>query len=298
MTDSKTIIISPFAGGLGDNLCVSTLPELYAQQGYRVLIGRPVVEPAIRNPETKKLVWEMNPFVAGFTDEMGKTFNNREMHRWIWQQRETRTLVEAMEVLHGFPPTHRFPQIHYQPKPRPDVSETIFADPTAITQTITAGTFEQFIDHVCRARRYRKEDIVVLTSKHAGARGGDALARNKRYVVNDIFEYADIIASCRLFLTSESGGAILASAIRGDQPAPEVMSLFTTEGVNDRLYQFPNVRYCVASKPKGDYIVHIDKQLEDPTQLRMFGVGLRNRTKAQRHAVKNFVRGIFKSRSP
>lgn len=251
-------IISPYAGGLGDNLCFSTLPELYARSGYTVLIGRPAVEPAIRNPETKRLVWEMNPFVSGFVDEVGTVFSHREMHAWIWAQKTTRTLVEAMEALHGFEPTHRFPRVFYQPKWRPEAREAIFADPTSISQRMQPQVFDAFIDHICRARSLDRNRIVVLTSKHSGAQGMQALEGNPRYAVKDIFEYADLIASCALFIASESGGAILASALRREEPSPEIFSLFTNHGMNDRLFQFPNVRYCVTGQMADDYYLHPD----------------------------------------
>ena len=258
MNNSRTVIISPYAGGLGDNLCFSTLPEMYARSGFTVFIGLPAVEPSIRNLETRCLVWEMNPFVSGFVDDVGITFTHREMHQWIWNQNETRTLVEAMEALHGFKPTHRYPKVYYLPKWRPEVRETIFADPTSISQPIPPEVFDSFVNHVCNSRDYDKERIVVLTSKYAGPKGNLALVGNERYEVKDIFEYADLIWSCHLLLTSESGGAILASALRHDGHNPEIFSLFTTYGTNDRLFQFPNVRYCTTGKVTDDFLFHPD----------------------------------------
>jgi hypothetical protein len=256
MKASRNVIISPYAGGLGDNLCFSTLPEMYAHNGFKVLIGRPAVEPGIRNPETRRLVWEMNPFVSGFVDDVGITFTHREMHRWIWGQTETRTLVEAMEALHGFKPTHKLPKIYYQPKWRPEVMETIFADPSSISQPISPEIFSSFIDHLCRARDIDRRAIVLLKSNYAGSHGSQTLAENAIYNVADIFEYCDLVASCRLFLTAEGGGAILGSTLRGGEATPEIFSLFTTQNFNDRLFQFPNVRYCVTGKMTDDYPMH------------------------------------------
>ena len=252
------VIISAYAGGLGDALCFSTLPEMYARTGRTVLIGRPAVEPAIRNPETKRLVWEANPFVSGFVDDVGITFTHREMHNWIWQQNQTRTLVEAMEALHGFEPIHRLPKIYYQPKWRSEVRQTVYADPTSISQRMSPDVFESFVDHVCRARNFSRNEIVVLSSRYSGPQGVGSLCANPRYEVKDIFEYADIIASCRLFITTESGGGILASAIRGLEPAPEIFALATTRAMNDRLFQFPNIRYCATGQLSEDFYIHPD----------------------------------------
>ena len=249
---SDSVVISAHAGGLGDNLCHSTLPELYARAGLKVLIGRPVHEPGMRNPEARRLVWELNPFVSGFVDEVGINFSTQEMLKWIWQQPERRTLVEALEALHGFQPVHQIPKVYYQPKWRPDLRETIFTDPSSISRPIPPKVFDSFVDHVCRWRGVDRRSIVLLGSKYSTARHFEALSGNDRYKVADIFEYCDIIASCRLFITADSGGAILASALRGADAMPEVVSLFTTLSFNDRLFQFPNVKYCVTGKATDD----------------------------------------------
>jgi hypothetical protein len=257
MADDPNIkIISAYAGGLGDALCVSTLPEMYTRQGYKVLIGPPAVEPSTRNPEIKKLVWEMNPHVSGFTDDRGISFTHPEMHRWIWAQTSTKTLVEAMEAMHGFESTHTFPKIYYQPRWRAEFKDAMLVDPTSISQRMRPEVFDAFVNHVCRARGYDRKNFIVLTSKYSGMQGQQALSANQRHEVQDIFEYADLIASCRLFITSESGGAILASALRTSDPTPEIFSLFTSQGFNDRLFQFPNVRYCVTGQLTDDYYVH------------------------------------------
>lgn len=255
MKDSKRVIISPHAGGLGDNLAYSTLPELYARNGSTVLIGRPAFEPGMRNPEARRLVWELNPFVSGFADEVGITVASTEMYKWIWGQVEARTLVEAMEALHGFKPAHQFPKVYYQPKRRPEFAETIFSDPSSISRSISPEAFSSFVDHLCRVRDIDRQSIVLLKSNYAGPNGAQTLVGNATYNVADIFEYCDLIASCRLFITSESGGAILASALRGGEETPEIFSLYTTIGFNDRLFVFPNIRYCVTGKMTEDFFV-------------------------------------------
>ena len=62
---SKKILYQPW-GGLGDNLQYSTLPELYNTLGHEFYISSKNV---YRNPEIYKLVWELNPYVKGISDE-------------------------------------------------------------------------------------------------------------------------------------------------------------------------------------------------------------------------------------
>lgn len=65
----KTLTLDVW-GGLGDNLQVSTIPRrFYEKFGYKgVYISNSV---PWRNKEIKELVWDLNPYIAGFTDKKG-----------------------------------------------------------------------------------------------------------------------------------------------------------------------------------------------------------------------------------
>src|SRR4051794_31305472 len=68
----QRIVVGVHAGGLGDNLAYSVLPRLYKQAGARkVLISTHTNfgEPLTRNGDVRELVWRLNPFVDGFTEE-------------------------------------------------------------------------------------------------------------------------------------------------------------------------------------------------------------------------------------
>ena len=62
--------------GLGDNLQVSTIPRRYYEKyGEKcVWISNEI---RYRNPEIKQLVWEDNPYIAGFTDEPGENLTHK-----------------------------------------------------------------------------------------------------------------------------------------------------------------------------------------------------------------------------
>ena len=62
------IVIEQPWGGLGDNLQFSTIPELAHSLGIKVFISN---RNCYRNLDIKKLVWDMNPFISGFSDLPG-----------------------------------------------------------------------------------------------------------------------------------------------------------------------------------------------------------------------------------
>jgi hypothetical protein len=64
----KKIIIEQPWGGLGDNLQFSTIPEVAYNKGIDVYISNRNV---YRNEDIKRLVWDLNPYIKGYTDEPG-----------------------------------------------------------------------------------------------------------------------------------------------------------------------------------------------------------------------------------
>ena len=63
----KSLVIKIFWGGLGDHLLHSPIPRIAKEKGYdKVFISNKSI---YRNPQTKKLVWEYNPYVDGFCEE-------------------------------------------------------------------------------------------------------------------------------------------------------------------------------------------------------------------------------------
>ena len=59
-------IIQPFFGGMGDSLEHSHLPRRFSEQGDEVYLSS---RAQLRNTQIKKLVWDMNPFIKGLSDD-------------------------------------------------------------------------------------------------------------------------------------------------------------------------------------------------------------------------------------
>lgn len=245
------IVIAPHAGGLGDALLYSTLPELYARRGDEVYIAAHV---APRNPEMPELVWRHNPFVKGLSnDEPNAGCSIWRGLDFIREAKVHRSPIRAVEELHGFAPTNDFPRIYYKPKWREEFRNTVFCDPTSISQPCAATVFNESVAWMARWKEFNMADVTVLTSRHVGPAGRDSLAGFPRYPVSSIFEYVDCIYSCRLFIAAESGSQVLASAIRGAHASPEVIGIHTTMSWNDHIFTFPNVYHIVTGRMTKDF---------------------------------------------
>lgn len=245
------IVLAPHAGGLGDMLLYSTLPQRYAQRGDEVYIAS---NPAPRNLEAYDLVFGRNPYVSGVLDAPANAGG------WIFKDyaiiREAKRLANpilAVEHLHGFDRdvySRVVPRIYADVGRRAKWLDRVVADPRSISQSMSPKAFGQFARWVCRWHGYDEDAIIVLDSKYAGPSGADSLPNNERYVVRDIYEYAEILLSAKAALVTESGGQVLAAALR---PALPTYAIFTTMAYNDRLFTFPNVTYYVTGQMSPDY---------------------------------------------
>ncbi len=248
------IVLDMHAGGLGDALIYSTLPERYARAGYDVYLCN---EPPLRNPEVRSLVWERNPFLRGFTDAKpnvgAEVLLRGAQQSFFGGPKRYRSIVEAFEAAHGFVPQNVYPKIYYTPKFRRDARDTVFADPRSISQPIEPKLFDAFAKEICRWQQFDFDKVVQLESRYAGHHGTGALRGNPVYRVGDIYEYVDLIYSSKAFLVAESGGQTLASAIRGHSAFPRMFSLMTTRSYNDKLFVFDNITYHITGAASPDY---------------------------------------------
>lgn len=229
--------------GLGDSLSYSTLPEeLTRQRGYEVWIKPPFLP--WRNPEVRAL-WERNPYVAGFTDDPGNGFARWE-HR---EPRSYRSWILGMENEYGCLPTNEWPRL-YGPPPKilSEMRRQVFIDPRSSSQAFPAHVIEQYVKNVGYQLGFDPSRVFVVESPYSAVNGADALADNPRWRVSGIDEYTSVVASCAIFLTVESGGHMLASAVKGASRTPHVVSLFSTFQYNDRVFVMGNVDYRVTGK--------------------------------------------------
>lgn len=233
------------SGGLGDHLIYSTLPEMFARRGHRVYIANST---PTRNDEVRSLLYDENPFVIGWTDRQPNIGTVRTVKSPVHRIRFAHT-IEWVEFVHGLPATNRYPQIYYQPRFRSELIDTVLVDPRSASQPFPSDRFAWFVDRL----GFRRNKLRVVLSKYSGKHGSDTLADCSRLDVENLHEYIDVIYSCRAFVSTESGGSALASAIRQAKETPEIYAVTTTKSWNHHVYTFPNINYIVLSGLQPDW---------------------------------------------
>jgi hypothetical protein len=100
---------------------------------------------------------------------------------------------------------------------------------------------------VMRRLNLTQDETLVLESPYSEGHGRDSLPGWERYRVTDLHEYVDIVYSCRAYVGAESGGQVLASAIKGGDRFRQVYAVVTPLCFNHATYTLPNVAYTVVS---------------------------------------------------
>lgn len=245
LSDADDVVLWVESGGLGDHLIYSTLPELFARRGRRVYVSEST---PIRNGEVRSLLYDENPFVAGWTDKPPNAGTGHAGETLI-QGIRLRSIIEWVELAHGFPVSNRYPRIYYQPRFRPELVNVVLVDPRSTSQPFPRDRFECFVDRL----GFRRDQLRVVWSKHSGPHGASTLGDCARIEATCLHDYIDMIYSCLAYVGTESGGSALASAIRQERKTPELYALTTTKSWNHHVYIFPNVTYMVVGGLQSDW---------------------------------------------
>lgn len=245
MPSDVDVVLWVESGGLGDHLIYSTLPELFARNGHRVYVSN---NTPTRNGDVRSLLYDENPFVAGWTDKAPNAGTGRAGDTLVHGIR-LGSIIEWIELAHGLPITNRLPRIYYQPRFRPELIGAVLVDPRSTSQPFPRDRFERFVDRL----GFRRDQLRIVWSKHSGSHGAAILADCPHLEAKSIHDYIDMIYSCLAYVGTESGGSALASAVRQDSKTPEVYALTTTKSWNHHVYIFPNVTYMVVGGLQNDW---------------------------------------------
>lgn len=197
---SKELVLEIRYGGLGDHLYWSHIPRIAKKQGYKKVYVSNFSD--FRNPECKKLVWEINPYVDGFIDKEG--------YYPIYKKADEGTNILDMVMLtQSLDDGKRFhdPELYYKPKIRPELKGKTVYDPNYVSNAgddINPEKIEKYLqDHNIKIDYQMKlRDKSVPLEK----------VKNTLEAKN-LEEFMDIIASCKKVYCLASGTATLASAL-------------------------------------------------------------------------------------
>jgi hypothetical protein len=254
--------------GLGDHAIYSTLPKRFTDLGYHVYVDQ---DNKTRNDDIMRLFWIDNPYVLGESTQKPNAGHVRQGLFYELANRYPIGSIEAMERAHGLPPPYSLaPWIAYKPKPfHVPLDQAFLVDFSSISSKINDIGVGDAIKAM--QARFKGLQLITLTMpKHAHLHAPGIRAQNIQ--VDSIYQYCDMLASCRAWVGSEAGGQSLAAAVRGEHDVyeldarPEIIATLTPKTFNSRGYTYRGVDYRVTSQGQdntGDYFNVVEQRLHE-----------------------------------
>ena len=198
---NKKLIIEIRKGGLGDHLFYSHLPRIAKETGAfdSVYISN---HSFFRNEDYKKLIWESNPFVDGFTEDRGvfhfSTFFN-----------DTQNLLDTLMLLYGLEDNIRMhnPEIYFKPEVKAELKGAILYDPNFVSYTGDLKSSELIKNW------FDQKNISVDFQMAVIGKRKLTLKNQQVLIANDIFDFCSILISVEKIFCLNTGTAVLATAL-------------------------------------------------------------------------------------
>lgn len=232
---------------LGDLLLLSTLPERYAkEQGVDVYWSSKSKPP--RSKEGEKLLCYENTDLCGYIDAEPTHGSIRFDLIGHLALSEPANPIAIVEKAHGFlPPYSKYPKVYYEPKPDPRYTGAVLFDLGAHTQGFRDKDVKDWLNLIVLPRHKGRKLYVVSHPK--GVTGQidyrHLVPQAHNVKTTSLKGYIDLIASVHAFVSLESGAQALASAVKQDNPTPEINVLMSCRTHNSRIFTFPNCSYHV-----------------------------------------------------
>lgn len=211
--NKESLIIEIEYGGLGDHLLYSHIPRLVKKSGaYKTVFLSNNSE--LRNEMHKKIIWEANPFLDGFTNKRGTTIRNIDKKSFIdWSQLDGSNLniLDEIAIKYGVSDGKKDhePEIFYQPKLIDRfIGATIF-DPNFVTSLYDAKSSLEFIRDYSEKN---KANIDFQFSPRGSCVGFD-FPKHKIIEDESFEDFCNIIYSSKTIYCYSTGTAVLAAAL-------------------------------------------------------------------------------------
>lgn len=203
---SRTLILEIAYGGLGDTLFHSHIPRIAKASGKYSTVLMSNVTP-FRNPAHRRLVWELNPYVDGFTDKAGTLFEHLPARPRATPS--ATNILDRIMLAYGLDDGVRFhePEIYYAPKKLPAFEGKTIFDPnwiSAVGNDRLLPSIEAYL-----TRRDVRIDVQFAPRAERLPLPSCAI-----YVHDQSFEeFCDILHSCSELYCFATGTAVLAAAL-------------------------------------------------------------------------------------
>lgn len=222
----KRLVIHINYGGLGDHLFLSHLPRIAKEKGFykEVYISKKSV---YRHTDYKKLIWDLNPYVDGFTDEMGYYIE------FLKFDTEKMNILDHIMQLYGIDDLqlNHEPDFYYKPEIKPELANKIVFDPNYVSDAADKITVEQInnyfkVNNIAIDFQMQKRDKSVPASHFTDWLSSHSLE-----------DFCSIIASCKEIYCFATGTATLAAALG------KKAHVFFSKGFNPQFLHSKNNEY-------------------------------------------------------
>lgn len=241
----NNIIFSTHAPGLGDHLQYSTLPEEFSKLGKDFYLHKNCL---YRNKEIYELIWKLNPYVKGFSEEPPNAGEEHFCNNKIVPSNSN--YIHFIESRNGITSNNKFPKIYYKPKLIPELQNVCLIDMGSI------GAVQQgaYINKVNSLKEYFLKIINNdSTTKYINVNKTNSNNHtffspvNEFYNIESLFHYCDAIFSCKKIICAFSGILALSSAIKEKNNKSGIEVISGTEHLNYHLkygfWIFDNITY-------------------------------------------------------
>lgn len=216
-------------GGLGDNLQKSTIPRMLTEHGYAVYLNYKFNDGLFHNEEIKRLVWEMNPYVRGFTEEQPTIIREGS------PPNANNDFIRNWESYYGLEPKNSYPEIYYRPR-KIDGIDVIF-ELSWLSGDYEPETVVKMANPI--VEMYGSSLCSQIVSEYQAERA--ELCGINKIDCDSIFDLADVLGSARAIVTLSSGPHMLAAAIhRGTIPQYCIMPSYLPPFPH---YVLPGIKY-------------------------------------------------------
>lgn len=196
----KELIIKIKWGGLGDHLFHSPIPRAAKLQGYdKVYIAK---QSDFIWVEVKRFVWENNPYVDGFKDEISP------MYPTFGDVEEGMNILDKLILWWNLKDDgirFREPEVYYQPKMREELRDTVLFD----------SNFKTPVGHPSplQVKNYFHNNNINITHQMKPFYS-DIYIHTKNFIFSKSLEdFCDILFSCKKIYCYTTGTATLAAAL-------------------------------------------------------------------------------------
>ena len=199
----RVLILEIRKGGLGDHLFYSHIPRIAKQTKSfdKVLISNLSI---FRHPDNKRLIWEMNPYIDGFTMEKGIYHAGEN-----YQQLADGNLLDRNMLLYGLDDGKRFhePELYFRPEIRPELKNTVLFDPNYISYTGDIA-YGSTIQHW-----FEQNQIQIDAQMQVRGKRNLAISCSKLIQSKNLEDFCSILISSKHIYCFTTGTATLAAAL-------------------------------------------------------------------------------------